>query len=242
MVDNVDITPGSGATVAADEIGGVKYQRVKATWGPDGTANDTDVATGKPMPMQVRSATGLVPIGEPTDAKSTATDTTSVSLISIAKQISASAQALAALITSGSLSVFVDADSVNANGQATMANSAPVVIASNQSAVPVSNTPLTNMGAGEYETVAASQTAQVLGPTGGTGDFIAGVLVIPATTSPGNVLLLDNATSITIFTGGGTSVSNLVPFYIPLNMISVSGAWKLTTGSNVSCIGIGNFT
>lgn len=107
---------------------------------------------------------------------------------------------------------------------------------------PISNTPLTNMGAGEYETVAASQTAQALGATGATGDYIAGVLVIPATTSPGNVILLDNATSITIFTGGASSVSNLVPFFIPLGMISVSGAWKLTTGASVSCIGIGNFT
>lgn len=106
----------------------------------------------------------------------------------------------------------------------------------------VTNTPLTNFGAGEYETVAASQTAQTLGATGGAGDYIAGVLVVPATTSPGNVLLLDNATSITIFTGGASSVSNLVPFYIPLGMISVSGAWKITTGANVSCIGIGNFT
>ena len=94
----------------------------------------------------------------------------------------------------------------------------------------------------EYETVAASQTAQVLGPTGATGDYIAGILVVPATTSPGNVLLLDNATSITVFTGGATSVSNLVPFFIPLGMKSVSGAWKITTGANVSCIGIGNFT
>ena len=93
----------------------------------------------------------------------------------------------------------------------------------------------------EYETVAASQTAQVMGATGGAGDFIAGVLVIPATTSPGNVLLLDNATSITIFTGGASSVSNLVPFYIPLGMISVSGAWKITTGANVSVIAMGNF-
>jgi hypothetical protein len=107
----------------------------------------------------------------------------------------------------------------------------------------VSDTPaLTNFGAGEYETVAASQTAQALGATGATGDYISGVLVIPATTSPGNVLLLDNATSITVFTGGATSVSNLVPFFIPLGMISVSGAWKITTGANVSCIGIGNFT
>jgi len=101
---------------------------------------------------------------------------------------------------------------------------------------------LGDIGVGEYETVAASQTAQVLGATGGTGDYLSGVLVIPATTSPGNVLLLDNATSITIFAGGSSSVSNLVPFFIPLGTYSVSGAWKLTTGSNVSCIGIGNFT
>lgn len=95
---------------------------------------------------------------------------------------------------------------------------------------------------GEYETVAASQTAQVLGATGAAGDYISGILVVPATASPGNVLLLDNATSITVFTGGASSVSNLVPFFIPLGMISVSGAWKITTGANVSCIGIGNFT
>lgn len=94
----------------------------------------------------------------------------------------------------------------------------------------------------EYETVAASQTAQVLGATGATGDFISHILVIPATTSPGNVLLLDNATSITVFAGGASSVSNLIPFIIPLQMISVSGAWKITTGSNVSCIGVGDFT
>lgn len=94
----------------------------------------------------------------------------------------------------------------------------------------------------EYETVAAGQTAQVIGGTGATGDFIAGILVIPATTSPGNVLLLDNATSITIFTGGATSVADLKPFFVPLGIKSVSGAWKITTGSNVSAIACGNFT
>jgi hypothetical protein len=96
--------------------------------------------------------------------------------------------------------------------------------------------------AGRYRTVAASQTAQVLGPTGVAGDFIESILVIPATTSPGNVILLDNAISITIFTGGATSVADLTPFSIPLNMFSVSGAWKITTGANVSAIAIGRFT
>jgi hypothetical protein len=59
MVDNVSITPGTGATIAADDIGsGFLAQRVKPVWGPDGTGNDVDVATGKPMPVQLRASTG----------------------------------------------------------------------------------------------------------------------------------------------------------------------------------------
>ncbi len=94
----------------------------------------------------------------------------------------------------------------------------------------------------DYETIAASATAQVLGTTGAKGDYLAGLLVIPATTSPGAIAILDDTTSITVFTGGASSVSNLVPFFIPLSMRSVSGAWKVTTGSNVSVIGVGSFT
>ena len=73
-----------------------------------------------------------------------------------------------------------------------------------------------DLSAGLYETVAASQTGQVIGVTGGKGDWITGILVIPATTSPGAIALLDGGTSITVFTGGATSESNLVPFLIPL--------------------------
>ena len=115
-----------------------------------------------------------------------------------------------------------------------------------QRPIGVSSNPLyvsvTDISNAEYETVAASQTAQVLGATGATGDYLSGLLVTPATTSPGNVLILDNATSITVFTGGASSVSNLVPFFITIGAKSVSGAWKVTTGANVSVIGVGNFT
>lgn len=93
-----------------------------------------------------------------------------------------------------------------------------------------------------YETIAASQTGQALGATGAKGDYLAGILVIPASTSPGNVLVLDSTTSITVFAGGASSVSNLVPFFIPIGAKSLSGAWSVTTGANVSCIAIGNFT
>lgn len=40
MADNVGYTPGTGATVAADDISGVLYQRVKLSLGADGAAVD----------------------------------------------------------------------------------------------------------------------------------------------------------------------------------------------------------
>jgi hypothetical protein len=59
MADNVAITPGSGATAAADDISGILYQRVKITVGADGT-NDGDVAVGNPMPVSVPLAVSAV--------------------------------------------------------------------------------------------------------------------------------------------------------------------------------------
>lgn len=294
MADNIAITAGSGTSIAADDIGaGLLVQRVKTTWGPDGTANDADVATGKPLPVQLRSPTGTDLIGtagtasaavitvqgiasgtaQPVSIASVPSHAvtnagtfvvqengaalTSLQLIddAIFAEDVASANgdkgvqiltrrtdtAAASsgtdgdyqpLITDGSgrLHVQVNTAQIPTAGAAASSASVPMVIANDQ-----------KFFANAYETVAASQTAQVIGATGGTGDWISGILVIPATTSPGNVLLLDNATSITIFTGGASSVSNLVPFFIPLGMVSVSGAWKITTGANVSCIGIGKF-
>jgi len=49
MPDNVGYTEGSGKTIAADDVGGVLFQRIKPTVGGDGVAND--VGDGSPMPM-----------------------------------------------------------------------------------------------------------------------------------------------------------------------------------------------
>lgn len=50
MADNVTLNIGSGGDViAADEISSVKYQRVKVTWGTDGTA--TDASASNPIPV-----------------------------------------------------------------------------------------------------------------------------------------------------------------------------------------------
>lgn len=51
MADNVTITEGSGTQIAADDVGGVKYQRIKVATGADGTAND--VSSSNPLPTQI---------------------------------------------------------------------------------------------------------------------------------------------------------------------------------------------
>jgi hypothetical protein len=116
------------------------------------------------------------------------------------------------------------------------------MLAGDGTPTPIDPRRLTHLPGSEYEKVAASQTDQALGATGASGDLVNGILVIPATTSPGAITLKDGATSIPVFTGGASSVSNLVPFLIPLGIRSVSGAWSLTTGANVSCVAVGDFT
>lgn len=148
MADNVAITAGSGTSIAADDISSVFYQRVKVTWGVDGSA--VDASATNPLPVTVKA------------------------------------------------------------------------------------------GQGEYEAVAASQTDQTIGATGGTGDYLSHVTVVPATTSPGVVTIKDNTTAIISFPGG--TLTSVTPFTIYVGTYSVNGAWKITTGANVSCVAVGDFT
>src|SRR5215203_3447910 len=219
MADNLAITAGSGTTIAADDIAGVYYQRVKVTHGADGAS--TDVSTASPLPVS--------------DAGGSITVDGSVTVSSL--------PALAA----GTNNIG-DVDVLTLPALAAGSNNIGDVDVLTLPALPTgSNTigtvSLTDISAGEYETVAASATDQALGATGASGDYLSGVLIVPATTSPGAVSIKDGAGSaITVFTGGASSVSNLVPFFVPLGIKSGAGAWKVTTGTNVSAIGVGNFT
>lgn len=149
-----------------------------------------------------------------------------------------------------SLSVMDDwdeSDRAKANiivGQAGITAGAGAVAANTPRVTFASDSPgVANAIAGEWETIAAAQTTQSMGATGAAGDYLEAVLIVPATTSPGNVLIRDGAGSdITIFTGGSSSITDLAPIYVPLGIISLNGAWKITTGGSVSAIGIGNFT
>lgn len=106
-----------------------------------------------------------------------------------------------------------------------------------------SGVPSTNPNS-EYETVAASATDQALGAIGATGDYLSHIVIIPATAAAGAVSIKDGGGSaVTIFVGGGTTaLPTLAPITVFLGMKSLAGAWKVTTGANVSAIGVGDFT
>jgi hypothetical protein len=141
---------------------------------------------------------------------------------------------------------IVNVSNTNANGQALAANSSPVVapvLTAAGVAVVTGGIPVVN-GASTYNTIAASQTAQAMtgGSGGATGDYLSQCTIVPATTAPGVVTILDNATAIYSYPGGGTTaLTTLVPFTIPVGAVSVSGAWKVTTGANVSVVCVGKF-
>lgn len=121
----------------------------------------------------------------------------------------------------------------NNNGQAVKASSQPVVPATDW----VYNT-------GKYVAVAASQTDAIIqASTGAAGDYLDHVIVVPATTAPGVVTIKDNATALISYPGGGTTaLLTLTPFTIYVGAVSSSGAWKITTGANVSILAVGRFS
>ena len=95
----------------------------------------------------------------------------------------------------------------------------------------------------QYETVAAGQTAQVLGGNGRLGDYLKRLILVPAVAAAGAVDLIDNATTISIYAGGAvTALPNLQPMVVDIDAKSASGAWKITTGANISVIAVGDFS
>ncbi len=98
---------------------------------------------------------------------------------------------------------------------------------------------------GHYETIAASQTAQVLGATGAQFDFLERLVCVVTTAATGAVSIKDGAggTLIPVFPnspGGGIGTYN-----VELNLRALTVAspgWRVTTGAGVAVIAVGAFT
>lgn len=93
----------------------------------------------------------------------------------------------------------------------------------------------------DYETVAASQTDQILGPAGAVGNLLSR-LIITATTTTSVVSIKDgNGSSIPILATG----SPVGVFTVDVNARCVNATtpgWKVTTSAGVSVLAVGRFT
>lgn len=213
---DINVTPGTGKTVATTTVGGREFQNVQVAKA-DGTVIDPVAAGSAAM-------VASIPVTIATD------DTVLTGAI----------KAEDAAHSSGDKGIMALAikKAVAAATSSTDNDYVPLVVDADGNLY-VSARP----GGVDYETVAASQTAQAIGATGAAGDYLSHVIVSPATAGCGVCTILDNATEIAAFPGGGTTaLSNLIPFVIPIGMKSTSGAWKITTGANIKCVAVGKFT
>jgi len=93
----------------------------------------------------------------------------------------------------------------------------------------------------DYETVAASQSDQVLGGAGKAGDILERLVITVGTAATAAVSIKDGGGSaIPIFPnspGGGIGT-----YFVDIGARSVSGGWKVTTGAGSTVLAIGKFT
>ena len=94
---------------------------------------------------------------------------------------------------------------------------------------------------GHYETVAASQTDQVLGSTGAAGDSLEKLIITVGTAATAAVSIKDGSgSSIPILPnspGGGIGV-----YVVPCDMVAMDAGWKVTTGAGSTVVAVGRFT
>jgi hypothetical protein len=91
----------------------------------------------------------------------------------------------------------------------------------------------------QYETVAASQTTQMLGGAGAAGDYLHRLICTISSAATATVTLTDGVTAIAIVPAPVASTGVLD---IELNMASFTSGWKVTTGAGVSVVAVGLFT
>lgn len=90
-----------------------------------------------------------------------------------------------------------------------------------------------------YETVAASQTDQVLGTAGAKGDYLERVVVTVATAATGTCSIKDGSGSAIPLTAANTPIGVYV---VTLQLKSASGAWSVSTGAGATAVAIGSFS
>lgn len=92
----------------------------------------------------------------------------------------------------------------------------------------------------DYETVAVSQTDQVMGTTGTIGDILETLVISVSTAATGTVSIKDGSGGASIpITAANTPIG---VYWVRLNMRSqAAGGWRVTTGAGATAIAVGRF-
>jgi hypothetical protein len=91
----------------------------------------------------------------------------------------------------------------------------------------------------DYETVAASQTDQVLGTAGAVGDLLERLVVSVATAATGTVSIKDGAGSAIPITAANTPIG---VYSVNIGAKTTGGAWSVTTGAGATVVAVGKFS
>lgn len=91
-----------------------------------------------------------------------------------------------------------------------------------------------------YETVAASQTTQMLGTVGAAGDYLSHLIVtVNASGATAVVAIKDgDLTAYPI----GPAAPAIGVYCIPIQAVSASGGWQITTLAGATVLAVGVFT
>ena len=244
---NSDVAVGGAAAPADANIAGAVYNATPITVvTTQAAALQSDVNGFLKVNVAAGGGTGGTSLADQAAFTQTSTAITPIGCLYIGSYASITTGHAGVVSCTAAGSMHTTIDNVNPNGVAIAANSSPVVnpvLTVAGAAVVKGGVPVVN-GASFYQTQAASTSITALtgGSGGATGDYLSHCTVIPTSTSPGVFTITDNATAIYSFPGGASSLSNLVPFTVPVGANSVSGAWKITTGAGLSAVCVGKFT
>lgn len=210
MADNYAFTPGVGATGAADDIGGVLYPRVKVVWGADGAVNDASAAAPLPVVQTgthnigtvttvttvsaVTAISNALPAGNnnigDVDVASIAAGDNNIGNVDVLTINGVAPAFNAGVVGATTQRVVLASDTVNANGRAAAADSAPIVLSTEDK---------TALDAIAAQTRVRYVTVSMTTPTDAqdAGDVIAATQIVAACTPANDVpAILHSATLI----------------------------------------------
>ncbi len=204
MADNVGIATGTDATVAADDIGGVLYQRVKLAVGADGAAADLapgQAAMASSLPVVIANNQSAVPVSDNSSTLSVDDGAGSLTVDN------AGTFAVQATLAAETTKIIGTVNIAAAQSVALAAGTAGIGKLTANSGVDIGDVDVTSIAAGDNN---IGNVDIVTGPTGANALQVQGTAAHDATAAQNPILLGAEALSAERAVVATTDVTKLV--------------------------------